>query len=123
VVTSAPTDSFELRIGVTATAPLGPGDRFGVLLVDGDNTVDGCMVDCTPPLTCVLSDQATLASTQVDPNMPLVELVLRRNSYRNVCIYAATTEPPPEPPPVFMRGSVRLVGTPKIQFRYISVTQ
>ena len=124
VLTGRENDEAEIIVGLTTTAPLAAGDRFAVQLVDGGNVVAGCVVACSAQLSCVLSDEQAQTSLTISSDKPVADLILRRSPTLQTCIYAGNaTDDGNARPIAFTQGSVRLVGSPKIQFRYISVTQ
>jgi hypothetical protein len=121
-ITGGMNDSFEVLLGMTLTAPLKEPDQLEVQLVDDTGAVVvGCRIQCTSMFNCVLADLSGLSAQQVDADRPLDELAFRRNPFGQYCVYNGGTTSIPTIP--FARGSVRLVGTPKVQFRYITITQ
>lgn len=116
--------AYEVSIGVTATGPFVPGDHFALELVDDAGVViAGCAVDCAFPSNCQLTDLASNVSATFGSYKPFGSFLLRRNPFRQVCIYMDQLTDDPDVPRQFARAHVRLVGSPKIQFRYIAVTQ
>lgn len=120
------TRSYAIDLGVTVPQQLAPGDRFGVELVDGDIVRASCLVSCQPVSgVCLLELSPATSATAPVTLEPVTSMVVRKNGFRLACTFsgAVATDDQATTPPTFPRATVRLVGSPKVQFRYANIRQ
>lgn len=114
--------TFEVRLGVTSTAPLVTGDdRFGIVLVDASkNVVTGCAVICAGPCMLVTLPSGIGVSFT---SQPISTLILRRTPFRDICLFADMNVSDENAPREFASAHVTIDGAPKVQFRHVVVWQ
>jgi Thrombospondin type 3 repeat len=118
------TRSYWLDVGVTFVSQLDRGDQFGLELVAGDGrVVASCLVTCDAACTLDLVPSESLGP--VFAAVPVTILAMRKNPFRLACVLDGTiaTDEQAMTPPVLPPATVRLVGSPKVRFRYVSIWQ
>jgi hypothetical protein len=118
------TKPFGLVAGITTIKPLGDGDVFGIELVDDGVVVASCLSRCSSNSCMLELTPSTEAGTHYMP-MPLATMAIRLNPFDLYCVLGTNVAVDDfnVMTPSFARGAVRLVGSPKIQFRHLSVRQ
>jgi hypothetical protein len=119
--------SFDLDLGVTVVNQLDHGDQFGVELVGAEGGVAAsCLVTCDAVSTACTFDLVPSNSPGVGfVVVPVTSLAMRRNPFRIACVFngAVATDEQATMAPALPPVTVRLVGSPKVRFRYISIWQ
>jgi hypothetical protein len=112
---------------VTVVNQLDHGDQFGVELVAEDGgLVASCLVTCDAVSSACTFDLVPSESPgAVFTVVPVTNLAMRKNPFRLACVFNGTvaTDEQATTPPVLPPATVRLVGSPKVRFRYVSIWQ